>query len=189
MVNHKKSLIVGICALTLAILACTVNIGGPAYPTAAIAISTEAVGELQSTLEAAVSAVPPSGQITLNITESQLTSYLAYQLQAQSQPILSNLQVYLQEGQIQLYGTAHEGYFEATAGAVLTAGVDDQGQLKIDLTSANFGPLPVPAGFLEVITTAIKEAYTSALGPVASGFRLDSINVADGKMTIIGRIN
>jgi hypothetical protein len=67
--------------------------------------------------------------------------------------------------------------------------VDDQGQLQIDLSSANFGPLPVPAGFLDVITTAIKEAYTSALGPVATGFRLDSIKIANGKMTIIGQIN
>jgi hypothetical protein len=67
--------------------------------------------------------------------------------------------------------------------------VDDRGQLQIDLSSANFGPLPVPAGFLDVITTAIKEAYTSALGPVATGFRLDSINIANGKMTIIGQIN
>jgi hypothetical protein len=189
MVNRKNSLITGVSVLTLGILACTVNIGGPAYPTPAIPISTEAVGELRSTLEAAVSAVSTSGQITLNITETQLTSYLTSQLQTQTQPILSNLQVYLQEGQIQLYGTAHEGYFEATAGFILTAGVDDRGQLQIDLSSANFGPLPVPAGFLDVITTAIKEAYTSALGPVATGFRLDSINIANGKMTIIGQIN
>jgi len=189
MVNRKNSLITGVSVLTLGILACTVNIGGPAYPTPAIPISTEAVGELRSTLEAAVSAVSTSGQITLNITETQLTSYLTYQIQTQTQPILSNIQVYLQEGQIQLYGTAHEGYFEATAGVILTAGVDDRGQLQIDLSSANFGPLPVPAGFLDVITTAIKEAYTSALGPVATGFRLDSINIANGKMTIIGQIN
>jgi len=187
-VNRKNSLMAGICTLILGILACTVNIGGPTYPTQAIPVSTEAVGELQSTLEAAVSAVPSSGQITLTLTESQLSSYLADLLQAQGQPILTNLQVYLQQGQIQLYGTAHQGYLEATAGAILTAGVDDQGQLKIDLTSANFGPFPVPAGFLDVITTAIKEAYTSALGPVATGFRLDSINIANGKMTIIGRI-
>jgi hypothetical protein len=97
MVNRKNSLIAGVSVLTLVILACTVNIGGPAYPTPAIPISTEAVGDLRSTLEAAVSAVSPSGQITLTITEAQLTSYLTYQIQTQTQPILSNIQVYLQE--------------------------------------------------------------------------------------------
>jgi len=188
MINQKFSFLVGVCALTLGILACTMKIVGPAYPTPAIPISTEAVGELQSTLEAAVSAESSSGQVTLVITESQLTSYLTYWLQAQSQPILTNLQVYLQSGQIHLYGTAMEGYFEATIGVVLSAGVDSQGQLKIDLTSADFGPVPVPSGFLDVITTSIKEAYTSALGPVATGFRLDSITISDGIMTIVGRM-
>jgi len=188
MINRKTSLISGICVLTLVVMACMINLGGPAFPSPAIPVSTNAVGELQSTLAEAVSSVSSSGEISLSITESQLTSYLAAKLQTQSQPILTNVQAYLQNGQIQLYGTVQKSYFEANAGAVLTAGVDDQGQLKIDLTSADFGPLPVPAGFLDVITTAIKEAYTSALGPVATGFRLEGITITDGKMTITGRI-
>jgi hypothetical protein len=186
--TQKISLLV--CSLTLIIasLACTINIGGPKYPSPSIPISTEVVGELQSTLAAAVTAGVSSGQVTLKMNESQLTSFLSYKLQAQSNPILSNIQVYLQDGQIKLYGTANEGYFEATAGIILTAGVDDQGQLLIDLTTADFGPLPIPAGLLDVITTAIKEAYTSALGPVATGFRLDSIRIESGTMTVVGRI-
>jgi len=180
-------LIVSVCTLALAVLACIVNIGGPAYPTPAIIVSTEAVGELQSTLEAAVAAGADSGQVTLIITEPQLTSYLAYRLQTQTEPFITNPQVYLRDGQIRLYGTATQGYFQATAGVVLTAGVDEQGQLKIGLTSADFGPLPVPSGLLEVITAAIKEAYTGALGPVATGFRLENITVNNGTMTIVGR--
>jgi hypothetical protein len=151
-------------------------------------VSTEAVGELQSTLESAVAAGADSGQVTLVITESQLTSYLAYRLQAQTKPIITNPQVYLRDSQIRLYGTVTQGYFEATAGAILTAGIDEEGQLKIGLTSADFGPLPVPSGLLDAITAAIKEAYTGALGPVATGFRLESITVTNGTMTIIGRM-
>ena len=188
MIKRKTSLILGSCALATTAIACMVNLGGPSFPSPTIPVTTEAMGEFQSTLAAAVSAGSTSGEVQLSINESQLTSYLASQLQAQSQPILSNVQAYLQNNQIQLYGTVMKGYFEANAGAVLTAGVDDQGQLKIDLTSANFGPLPVPAGFLDAITIAIKEAYTSALGPVATGFRLESINIANGTMTITGLI-
>jgi hypothetical protein len=184
---RRISLFIGTCVLALSVLACSINIGGPSYPTPAIPISTEALGELQLTLEAAVAAGAASGQIALVITESQLTSYLAYQLQTQSQPIITNPQIYLQDGQIRLYGTASQGYFKATAGVVLNAGVDEQGQLKIELTSADFGPLPVPSGLLEAITVAIKEAYTGALGPVATGFRMKSITVANGTMTIVGQ--
>jgi hypothetical protein len=188
MITRKISLFVGVIALAVAVLACTMNVGGPGYPTPAIPISTEAVGELQSSLETAVTAGAISGQITLTFTEPQLTSYLYYKLQAQSQPLITNPQVYLHDGELQVYGTASKVYLEATARIILSAGVDDQGQLKIGLISADFGPLPVPNGLKEIITAAIQEAYTGALGPVATGFRLQSVTIADGTMTIVGQI-
>jgi len=184
--TRKISLLVGVFALALAVLACTMNIGGPDYPTPAIPVSTEAVAELQSSMETAV-ATAASGQITLTFTEPQLTSYLYYKLQAQSQPLITNPQVYLRDGQLQVYGTASKSYFEATARIILSAGVDEQGQLKIELSSADFGPLPVPNGLKEIITTTIQEAYTGALGPVATGFRLQSVTIADSTMTIVGQ--
>ena len=184
---RKFLLLVGLSALILAVLACTINIGGPAYPDQHIPVSTEAVGEFQSAMQTAVAAGVESGQVTLVITESQMTSYLAGRLQTQAQPLFTDPQVYLRDGQIQIYGTAKQGYFQATIAIVVTAGVDGQGQLKIELTSADFGPLPVPAGLKDAITAAIQEAYTGAIGPAAVGFRLESITVADGAMPIVGR--
>jgi hypothetical protein len=184
---HKNAPVVGIITLALAILACTMNIGGPAYPTPSIPISTEAVGELQLSLETSVAAGAESGQITLSITETQLTSYLYYKLQGQSQPLITNPQVYMRNGEIQVYGTASKGYFEATAEIILSAGVDDQGQLKLGMTLADFGPLPIPDGLKEIISTTIQEAYTGALGPVATGLRLKSISITEGTMTIVGQ--
>jgi uncharacterized protein YpmS len=181
-------LILGFFVLVLAILACTINIGGPDYPTPVIPVTTMAVGELQSSLETAVAAAAVSGQITLTFSEPQLTSYLYYTLQVQSQPLITNPQVYLREDQLQVYGTVNEGTFEATARIFLNAEVDDQGQLKIELVSADFGPLPVPDGLKEIITATVQEAYTGALGPVATGFRLQSIAISGGTMTIVGKI-
>ncbi len=121
------NLIIGGCIICLVILACTINIGGPAYPTRAIPVSTEAIGELQATINSAITSSGNSGQLTLEISETQLTSYLAYWLSTQSQPILVNPQAYLQNGQIQLYGTAIQGNFEATAKIVILTGVDQAG--------------------------------------------------------------
>jgi hypothetical protein len=125
--------------------------------------------------------------VTLVVTEPQLTSYLAAQLQTQAQPLLTNPQVYLRNGQIQIYGTATQGYFQANILIVVTAGVDSQGQVLIDISTADFGPMPVPAGLKDTVTAAIQEAYTGAIGPAAIGFRLESITVANGTMTIVGR--
>lgn len=185
---RRNSFFIGLLFLILALLACSINIGGPAYPTPAIPVSTEAIGALNQAIQTALPSGLGSGEVTLVITEPELTSYLAYQLSTQAQPLISSPQVYLRNGQIQVYGTVHQGYFVATAAIVLNAGVDPQGQLTIDVASANFGPLPVPAGLKEAATAAIQEAYTGWLGPVATGFRLETITVTDGKMTITGRI-
>ncbi len=152
------SLLIGLFILFLSILACTINIGGPAYPDQRIPVSTEAVGELQSAVETAVAAGEASGQVTLVITETQLTSYLAARLQSQAQPLFTDPQVYLRDGQIQIYGLAQQGYLQASIQIIVTAGVDDQGRLKIELTSADFGPLPVPSGLNEAVSATIQEA-------------------------------
>jgi hypothetical protein len=188
MKTHKISIILGMLTLAMVILACTINIGGPDYPSPVIPVSTDATGEMVSSMQTAVAAGSTTGQVTLVITESQLTSYLTYKLEAQADPFLTNPQVYLQNGQIQLYGTAKKGYFEATAAIILTAGVDDQGHLAVELTSADFGPLPVPAGLTEIITASLQEAFTGAIGPTATGIRLESVTIADGEMTILGQI-
>jgi len=187
MKTRKLSLLSAFFALTSSMIACTINIGGPAYPDQRIPVSTEAVGEFQSAMQTAVVAGAETGEITLIISEPQLTSYLAYKLQAQPKPLFTDPQVYLRDGQMRVYGTARQGDFLATAEIVVTAGVDEQGQLKIELTSADFGPLPVPAGLADLISSTIQEAYVGAIGPAAVGFRLENITIADGSMTIAGR--
>lgn len=174
--------------VVLSMLACVISIGGPAYPNRTIPVSTDAASQLQTDVARSWQDGAVSGQVTLTITEAQLTSFLAAKLQQKSDPFITNPQVYLQDGQIQIYGTAKQGYFRATAAIVLTAGVDENGKLKIVLTSANFGPLPIPSGLLEALTAMIEEAYTGALGPVATGIRLTDVVIANGVMTITGQI-
>jgi uncharacterized protein YpmS len=185
---RKITILSLLAAIVLAMLACTISIGGPDYPDRTIPVSTDAVSQLQTAVAQSLADGATTGQVTFSITEPQLTSYLAMKLQKQTDPFLTDPQVYLQNGQIQIYGTAKQGYFQATAAIILTAGVDDTGKLKIELTSADFGPLPVPTGLLDAFTAMIEEAYTGAVGPMATGIRLTSVVVADGIMTITGQI-
>jgi len=182
-----RNILFALATLLAAILACTINVGGPSYPTPAIPVSTEAVAQLQQGIQTAVAAGEASGQVSLVFTEPGLTSYLYYYLAGQSNPLITNPQVYLQEDQIRIYATARQGDLQAYVYIVLTASVDDQGQLQIAITSADFGPLPVPKELNNMLTAIIKEAYTGALGPVATGFRLETIVIANGMMTLTGR--
>lgn len=169
--------------------ACVINIGGPNYPTETIPVSPESLADLQNQIKSAVENSVQTGQITIFITETQLTSFLADKFSSQEKPLFTQPQAYLQNGQIQIYGTVIKGYFEASVKIILTASINSEGKLQLELSSADFGPFPVPDTLREVITTLVTEAYTGALGPVATGFRMEGIVIADGAMMIIGRIN
>lgn len=175
-------------ALAAAGLACSVFIGGPTYPDTRIPVSEDAVKSLQEEMKQAMDAGKTSGQVTLDISQEQLTSILALRLAQQEKPFITDPQVYLQDGQVQIYGRATQGVFEATVGIVATASVDATGLPVVQLVSVDFGPLPAPEGLNKTITALVQEAFTGSIGPAAIGFRLEKITIANGVMTLSGRI-
>lgn len=185
--KQNKTIIIMLTALTLT-LACTIFVGGPEYPQPPIPVSLEAVTSLQEQIQAAVAAGAVSGEVTLMMNETQLTSYLAYKNLNDPTPMFTEPQVYLRDGQMRIYGKTQKGNFTANIGIVLAVGLDAEGNPELQLVSADFGPLPLPEGLNKAITAVIEEAYTGALGPVATGFRIKSITIADGTMTVVGSI-
>jgi hypothetical protein len=183
-----KKILIALITLALATLACSIFVGGPAYPAAPIPVSTQAVGSLKDEIKQAVAAGTTSGTITVNITEEQLTSYLTYYLQSQPNPIVTNPQVQLQNGQMKVFGKVQQGLFIANASITMTVSVDQNGQPKIAITQEDFGAYPAPQGLNDAISALVAEAFTGALGPAATGFRLDSISIAGGVMTVTGRV-
>ena len=181
-------ILLSLAVLIFTSLACTMFVGGPDYPEGTIPISAEAVDSLKTQIEAAVQAGAASGEITLQISEDQITSYIAFKMAAQQNPAFQDPQVFLRNEQMQVYGKVQRGYFIANVLVALNVSVDELGQPKIEIATADFGPFPAPDGLRQSLTTIITEAYTGSLGPVATGFRLESINIADGLMTVTGRI-
>jgi hypothetical protein len=181
--------------LILASIACTINVGGPDYsdrPT--IPVSVEVAQSLREEIRRAFEAGLVSGQVTINITEPQITSVLAQRLQSDQNlqqdenPLIADPQVYLRDGQMQIFGKTRQGIFTANIGIIVAVGVDEFGQPKIEIVSADFGPLPAPEGINNAISALIQEAYTGSIGPVATGLRIETISIGNGIMTISGRI-
>ena len=64
-------------------LACNINVGGPDYSSLPpIPVSTEYAQSIQEEVRRAFEAGAQTGEITLNLTEQQITSYLASRLQS-----------------------------------------------------------------------------------------------------------
>ena len=183
-------------SLMLTSLACVVFVGGPDYSNLPpIPVSADAAASIQTEIQRAVQAAAGTGVITVNLTEPQITSYLAERLQSDpslqqpdKKPLIADPQVYLRDGQMQIYGKTQQGIFTANLGVIVDMGVDANGQPKIDIASADFGPLPAPQGLKDAVTAMVSEAYTGSLGPVATGIRIESISIANGVMTVTGRI-
>jgi hypothetical protein len=108
--------------------------------------------------------------------------------QSDQKPLITDPQVYLRDGQMQIYGKTQQGMFAANIGIIVQVGVDAEGKPLIEIVSADFGPFPAPEGLRNAITAMVEEAYTGSLGPVATGLRIESISIAGGVMSITGRI-
>ena len=183
-------------SLVLTSLACVVFVGGPDYSSLPpIPVSAEAAESIKAEIQRAVQAAADTGVITVNLTEPQITSYLAARLQtdpslqqSDKKPLIIDPQVYLRDGQMKIYGKTQQGLFTANIGILVNMGVDADGQPQIEIASADFGPFPAPEGIKDAITAMVKEAYTGSLGPVATGLRIESIAIANGVMTVTGRI-
>lgn len=193
--QSKYALPIFLLTLVLTSLACMINVGGPDYSSLPpVPVSTEYAQSIRDEVQRAFEEGAQTGSITLNLTEEQITSYLATRfqndpgLQRNSQPLITEPQVYLQDGQMQIYGKTQQGMFTANIGIVVSVGVDENGQPKIEIASADFGPLPAPEGLRDSVEAMVREAYTGSLGPVATGLRIETITIANGIMSVSGRI-
>jgi hypothetical protein len=196
MKNHRLSFLLYLFIILGSMLACTVFVGGPDYSDLEpIPVSAEAAQSLRDGIVKALESGAQTGIVTITITEPQITSYLALRMQNEptlqqedQKPFFTEPQVYLRDGQMKIYGKTQQGIFAANFGIILNAGVDELGQPKIEVASSDFGPFPAPEGLNEAITLFIEEAFTGSFGPVATGLRIENITIADGIMTLTGRI-
>lgn len=187
--KNKLYISLFLVSLIAASLACNINVGGPDSPAAPLAPSPEEAQALHEMIEQAIVTGAETGVITLTITESQLTAYIADGLAKQSTPPFTEPQVLLRDGQMKLYGKISKGMFSANMLITMNVTIDETtGQPKIQIASADFGPIPAPEGLNTAISAIIDEAFTGSFGPVAVGFRLQTITIADGLMTLTGRI-
>lgn len=181
--------------LILTSLACNINVGGPDYSDLApIPVSGSEADALKEQIKRAFEDAAITGTITFTISEAQITSVLAQRLQTdpslqqEQKPIITDPQVYLRDGQMKIYGKTQQGIFTANIGIIINISADANGKPVIEIASADFGPFPAPEGLKDTITAMIAEAYTGSLGPAATGLRIETITIADGVMTVSGRV-
>ncbi len=175
-------------ALGLGTLACTINVGGPDAPGEPIPTSETAAQEILDAWKDAAGASVSTGEIRLIITETQLTSLVAARLAQKEDPILREPQVYLRDGQLQVYGTILQGPLEGEVLVSISPVLDADGNLAFEVTSADLGPVPAPEGIKESLSAMVTEAFAGPIGSLATGLRVTSIAIENGELALVGEM-
>jgi hypothetical protein len=189
MATHHRRLASGwiMAALAASTLSCRLNLGGPSLPTPP-AISDTAATEASTSWSDALQNAARTGQVTVVLTEEELTSAVADSLAANPDAIFHSPAVTLRDGVITVSGVVQQGPLEATFRLVVTPTIDGDGRLGFELTSADFGPLPASGAIRETVSGMLSEALAGPMGSLATGFRVTSVAVADGALAIVAEM-
>jgi len=175
-------------ALAIAILACggglpgtgPLSVGGPTPEYSPVPVSTEAVGSLSDKLNALGNA---SGEVTVSITEPELTSVFVEQLAAQPDSPFSNPQVYLRDGKIKLYATISTNNLTGNALVIMNPVIANN-KLQVTIESADFGPIPAPESVLDSLASTVNDQLLALVSGLPTGVGLKNIAIADGILTL-----
>lgn len=184
----KSRISLGLLVIASATMACSIFVGGPALPEPPIAAPPDAFQALQSQIETAVFSSLTDGVLRLSITQEQLTAFLVSKLSTQTEPLIADPQVVLSNGEMIIYGRARSWIFEANIAVATVFTIDANGRPEILVSHAELGPIPMPTALRNAIAATLNEALTGAVGPIALGFRLESVDIADGSVTLTGRL-
>jgi hypothetical protein len=163
------------------------NFWRTATPESVIPVTTEAVESLEETAQGAFQDAQTSGEVSLVVTEAQLTSIFTLELEERVGEVVNNLQLSLRDGQIQMTGDIVSESITAPVEAVIEADVDPAGRPILNVISANVGPFPVPGDLVSEVEATINKAFQDQIKSTAPEMRIEKIIIENGKMTISGR--
>jgi len=184
--SRENRILVVIVVLASAALACNFGRRAVETPALQVPVSTEAVQSLEETAANSYNEFQQSGKINLTVTEEQLTSMVAQELEEQGTEGISNPQVHLRDGQIQLTGDIQTQGITAPATMVMEVTIDDNGRPSLQIISANVGPFPVPESLIENVEIRLNQAFLNQLDEMAPNLVVESVVIGDGKMTVTG---
>jgi uncharacterized protein YpmS len=173
-----------IVSLVAASLAC--NLPQQNSPTP-IPISPASAEELEQNIQQAAEDFEKTGQVEISITELQLTSYIAKQIQAQGDNTFSNPQVKLQDGQIQVEGDVQQNGIALPLKANVAVAANQNGTLDYDFVSASIGPFPLPENIINQISAYIGSSIDQNISTLTGNIFIEEILINDGVMFLKGR--
>lgn len=177
---RKLDLLTVLMVFILATMACQISAG--VKPPRNLSISPSEAKSLENSISnAKVNLL--TGVITLQVTESQVTSYVTYNMPENLAKILSNPQIFFEPNQILVYGTYMGDMVQVDGRIVMTVTVTSN-QPRFTIVSAEFGPIPMPEALKQSLTEQLDKEVIKALSKNTSDYQLSNITSQQGLLTI-----
>jgi uncharacterized protein YpmS len=126
------------------------------------------------------------GEVTVTVTQEQLTTYLAAELAEQNEQLFTDPVVVLTNGQMEIYGKLSQSGLRANTKVVLQPRIDENGDPKLDVVSVDLGPFPVPETIRSRFENLADGTLDQYLSTYSDQIRVTDITVLEGQMTITG---
>jgi len=189
MINKNYSLILIVFIILLFInSACRFSVLANTSTPEPSPVSTDVVQGLQKNFEQALKDAQTSGQIFLVITESQLSSIIAYQVQSLEESKISDVQISLRNDRIYMYFNLHQSGMTAPGEIIVSVKIDTAGKVKAEIESAKIGPLPLPAELKSMISAEIDSTLSDQIHTNQGDIFIDSLVIENGQISISGHL-
>lgn len=180
--NRKNQIILLVISGLLLTLACNlssamVKTAEKVVPTLDPAEKQQLENQLAAQIGGAVSGVP----VTIELSESQLTSLISSQATNQQDAQISNVQVTLDNNQAQISGDIVASGVTGKLSITLTVGMDEQSNPNLSIASATMNGLNLPASMLSSVSDGINQGLKSQAG---QEFIIQSMSISDHKLII-----
>jgi len=132
-------------------------------------------------------ALPQPGSLSsLTLDEQQITSWLMMELNNSPDLPLSDVQVYLREARIQIWGMV-EGSTNSTSFLMTgTASLDLNGKPGVDIESVQIGQQVIPDILVTQAESWLNQSITDGINQQAPGLKIMNINISNGLITVSG---
>jgi hypothetical protein len=158
--------------------------GAPERPGEPIVPSDSAGIQAKTTLE---NALPQPGSLsTATLTEQQITSWLAMEMKNSPDLPLRDVQVYLRDGTIQIWGLV-VGSTDSTSALVIgKINVDTNGNPSFELESLQIGQQVIPNILLSQAEKWLNQLLSEEINKQMPELQIMNINISNGLITISG---
>lgn len=158
--------------------------GAPERPGSEIMVSEQAGIAAKSIIQ---NALPQVGSLSsITITEQQVTSWLAMELKENPDLPLSDVQVFLRNGQVQVWGMVNGSADSTSVLIVAEIKIDNNQQPYFVIESMQIGTQVVPDILLSQMEAWLNQMLIENINEQLPGLQMMNVNVVNGLITVSG---